>query len=225
MWDFAKDVFNKISLSNKWFYFSIIIWIFLFILAIIILYLGVNNYNIVLTWDNLMFITAWLFFSGLILIITPMYFGIKNRELDIQNIEAINDIQQINFISVLKELQNKFSDKDFLTPSRLVKTFRNWKDVFKINNSNNTTIVAVIEDDWEIQNFYIWSRDEEHKTKLKKIVENKENQKVNKEEIDKWWYWNEHFVFQDPLDLCKDWKYKEAIDFLIDILENAKIIK
>lgn len=220
MWDFAKDVFNKINLSNKWFYFSIIIWIFLFILAIIILYLGVNNYNIVLTWDNLMFITAWLFFSGLILIITPMYFGIKSRELDIQNIEAINDIQQINFISVLKELQNKFSDKEFLTPSRLVKTFRNWKDVFKINNSNDTTIVAVIEDDWEIQNFYIWSRD----SKIQKSINSLDLKRVNDKEIKKWWYLDEHLVFQDPLDLCKDWKYEEAIDFLIDILKKSKVI-
>lgn len=142
-----------------------------------------------------------------------------------KNYEDKKNIDMEDIVNTLKKLQSNFSDKKFLTPTRITRKFRNWKDIFKINDNNDITIVSVIdEEESKIQNFYIWTKNEWYKKQIQEIIKKQDIIEVDEEEKQKWWYWKDHFVFEKPLELCKKWEYKEAIKILLEVLEKLDCI-
>lgn len=125
----------------------------------------------------------------------------------------------MNILEIIKDLQEKFEKIDFLESCEVNDEVKFWKDIFKVKNNSKVTIVCAInEETWNIENFYIRSSSKDIRDKILNY------KSTDKEYNKKLWYNFTHLVYKDTEDMCKDWKYEEAIKFLIDILEKGKIV-
>ncbi len=122
LFSYSKE---KSNLSQKWVFFSYFLWFLLFILWIVILFLWINKYNIVLSWDNLVYLTWWLFVIWLFLIIFPMYFWVREQEI---NKEINLEIKQKEE-TVLKNQEEKLME--LLSKNDNKKTMTEMKELYK----------------------------------------------------------------------------------------------
>lgn len=133
--------------------------------------------------------------------------------------KQINTKEIWNIVKILKDLQESFKKIDFFESCDINEEIKFWKDIFKIKNNPKITIVCAIDEEiWNIHNFYIRSSSKEIRDKILNY------KNIDKEYNKKLWYNFTHLVYKETEEMCKDWKYEEAIDFLIDILKKSKVI-
>lgn len=216
---------DKISnMSKLQIIISMIFWGICFLIAILLLFYIIFKSEIQLTWENIVYILWWLFFSWLVLVILPLYFWKIDSEIqekiikeELKKEELKEEI--LDVVNILKDLQEKFKKIDFLEFCDINNEVKFWKDIFKIKNNPKITIVCAIDEEiWNIHNFYIRSSSKEIRDKILNY------KNIDKEYNKKLWYNFTHLVYKETEEMCKDWKYKEAIDFLIDILKKSKVI-
>lgn len=177
----SEEIFKHLNISEKWAKYSLYIWILLFIISFIILWLWVQKYSISLNGDNLMFIVAWLFFSWLVLIIVPMYFWIKNRELDIkEEIQFINSLEKNELLTEVKKYLYCKYDKE--------KLISLWFVNFQLDNTVKNTKIIFKKDDFKINlwlwndeywKIYLWTKNEEIFNRFQKYFEKSNEWKNN----------------------------------------------
>lgn len=204
MWE---EIVKHLNISEKWARCSFRIWLSLFIISFIILWIWVQKYNISLNGDNLMFIVAWLFFSWLVLIIVPMYFWIKNRELDIK--EEIQFINSLEKFEILKEIKNYLYykyDKE--------KLFSLWFVNFQLDKTDKNTKILFKKDDFKINlwlwnddywKIYLWTKNDKTLEKFKTIFIKDDEWKKNS------------YPYKDEINSLDD--IKTQLDNIIEIIK------
>ena len=171
---FNYNIINNLNISKKWAFLSWFLWIVIFALSIYILKIWVDEYNIWLNWDNLTYIFWWLAISWLILIITPMYFWFKDREIEkeieIKKIENIANYE--NKKEILEKLKNIINNNN-KTLSKKYKEFsttRNKWDWKLLKKEKNYELNIWLWDDDDFWRFYIYTKN--YNSLPKKIKDN-----------------------------------------------------
>ena len=167
-----KEVVDLLNISKIGGIISWILWISLFILSIYILKIWIENYDITINWDNLTYIFWWLALSGLILIITPMYFGVKNRELNKEvEIEAETEIKKEKIkkeelLEKLKEITDtQFKNKDWYINFSTTRISWNFKEIYRWDNFN---LRIWLWNDDDFGRFYIGQKNDQEIEIIKK---------------------------------------------------------
>ena len=118
---------------------------------------------------------------------------------------------------ILEDLQEEFPN---IVPFPIDEKPNYWKKVFKIKN--NVEILVTIDDgNMIIRNFFLsFPKNNKEQEKIEKESNISETERNN-------WYWDakHHIVYQETLELCKKWEYRESIKYLLNRLKEAKLYK
>lgn len=198
------------SNSYKFSLWKIIVFIALFLIFIWITTLALFN---PFKWENQELLksiweASFYIFTFFILVFWLSFWALKRES------KSFSDI-----VNILKNLQSKFESNKKLTPCEITNDSNFWKNLFKINDS--LYIVSTIDyDNLKIINFYIWSSNKDDRWKISNIKE----KNIDDEEVKKWGYKYTHIIYKETLEMCKNEQYEEAINFLLDKVEKAKIL-
>lgn len=186
----------------------ILISVFLFIISVVILFvLSKETYA-----STLLQVSMFMWAIAFIMFIIIQASEWKKEE----KIKFFNKIEKLLVdLQRIFENQIKESFKQLkLTNIDNKQIFR--KTIFELNDYLH--IVCTIDDEnLFIRNFFIRSWKKEHLNKIKEYK--KENISINERRHR--WYNDEQIIYSETIELCEQWKYAEAVQFLMDIINNT----
>lgn len=171
---------DKISnMSKNQIIISMIFWGICFLIAILLLYYVIFNSKIELSWENIVYILWWLFFSWIILIIVPLYFWKINSNLQSEilkkEIKKITNIK-LRIENIKKLLEEK--ELDIKINNREV-----WENYWTLFSKWDAKFLYILDENNDLLSINLYFKNKEKKEEVEEWIIKLKLEVISKEEL------------------------------------------